>query len=150
MTTIKNKVLIDLSNKGLFTLDYSGLDAKGGYKVLRTVTALRKAAAALEQERAAILKERVGADDMRKAQQYERATDKTAEGIITAEEYSAIMLRFVAALGLIKELLEDEVEVDARPLDFETYFTLKKANKDVLTADADVLLEGLLWQEDEE
>lgn len=144
---IKNTDLLAIAGKGLFSLDTAALTAEDGYKVFRTVKALKKAYEAFEEQRVEIIHSKVSDEEQEKARAYERASDKTAEGIISEEEYKGIFAKLEEAAKSLAPLFSDSTEVEARPISFSSYFALKKANKE-LKSDLDVLLEGILWEDE--
>lgn len=147
--TVKNTNLLAMAGRGLFALDTSALNAEEGYKVFRTIKALRKAYEAFEEQRVDLVRTKVSDEEQEKARAYEQAGDKSAEGIISAEEYKAILEKVREAGKAVMPLFGDSSEVDVRPISFSSYFSLKKGNKE-LKSDMDEMLEGILWQDEEE
>lgn len=151
MSKVKMKYadLAAVAQRGVLSVDNSSLEVEDGYKVFRTLRALREAAKTFDEQKAEIVKSRVSEEELGKAQEYERAGDKGAEGLMTKEDYTKVIAKLNEANRLVAKLLEDEVEVEVRPVSFKSYFALKKANKDALKTDMDMVLEGVLWQDDE-
>ena len=156
---IKNIDLLQAVNRGLLNINTSDLTAEEGYKVFRTLKALRKAAEAFEETRMELVRSKVSDEEQEKARAYDEAKDKSAEGLISAEERKAIAGGLISAeerkaiAGRVAEagkavlpLLNDTSEVEVRPVPFTAWFKLKRRN-DVLTTDMDMLLEGVLWQD---
>ena len=146
---IKNIDLLQAVNRGLLNLNISDLTAEDGYKVFRTLKALRKAAEAFEETRMELVRSKVSDGEQEKARAYDEAKDKSAEGLISAEERKAIAEKVEEAGKAVLPLLNDTSEVEVRPVPFAAWFKLKRRN-DVLTTDMDMLLEGVLWQDGEE
>lgn len=146
---IKNIDLLQAVNRGLLNLNTSDLTAEDGYKVFRTLKALRKAAEAFEETRMELVRSKVSDEEQEKARAYDEAKDKSAEGLISAEERKAIAGRVAEAGKAVLPLLNDTSEVEVRPVPFAAWFKLKRRN-DVLTTDMDMLLEGVLWKDEEE
>lgn len=147
--TVKNGDLFTMAWRGLFSIDTSALDADEGYKVFKTIKALKKAYDPLEEQRLELIRSKISDEEREKAIAYEQAGGKSAEGLITAEEYKAIREKDREAQKAVMLLDRDTAEVEVRPIPFASYFSLKKANKG-LKADMDGLLEGILWQDEEE
>lgn len=143
---IKNIDLLQAVNRGLLNLNTSDLTAEEGYKLFRTLKALRKAAEAFEETRLELVRSKVSDEEQEKARAYDEAKDKSAEGLISAEERKAIAGRVAEAGKAVLPLLNDTSEVEVRPVPFTAWFKLKRRN-DVLTTDMDMLLEGVLWQD---
>lgn len=146
---IKNIDLLQAVNRGLLNLNISDLTAEDGYKVFRTLKALRKAAEAFEETRMELVRSKVSDGEQEKARAYDEAKDKSAEGLISAEERKAIAEKVAEAGEAVLPLLNDTSEVEVRPVPFAAWFKLKRRN-DVLTTDMDMLLEGVLWAEEDE
>lgn len=142
---IKNRDLASLSN--ILNLEYSGVEAAQSYKIYKTLRSIRDAITSLEEQRVELIRHHVSDNELRKAQEYEQAHDKTAEGLMSAEEYKQVLEKVLASQDEVKELLEDEVALDVRPVPYTTYFALKKENKNILRPNIDMLLEGIMWQE---
>lgn len=147
--TIKNTELLAIAGRGLFSIDTSSLSAEDGYKAYRTIKALKKAYEAFEEQRMDLVRSKVSDEEQEKARTYEQARDKSGEGIISAEEYKAIVEKVKEAGKAVMPLFGDSSEVDVRPISFNSYFSLKKGNKE-LKSDMDEVLEGILWQDEEE
>lgn len=147
--TLKNIDLLQVVNRGLLNINTSDLTAEEGYKVFRTLKALRKAAEAFEETRMELVRSKVSDEEQEKARAYDEAKDKSAEGFITSEERKAIASKTAEAGKAVLPLLNDSSEVEVRPVTFSAWFKLKRRN-DVLTTDMDMLLEGVLWQDGEE
>ena len=143
-----NRDLMSLS--AILNLEYSGVEPAHSYKIYKTLRSLRDAIKALEEQRADLVRHHVSDDELRKAQAYEQAKDKTAEGLISAAEYAQTLEKLQTAQTEVNELLEDEVSLDVRPVPYTVYFSLKKDNKDALRPNVDMLLEGVMWQENED
>ena len=112
---IKNIDLLQAVNRGLLNLNTSDLTAEDGYKVFRTLKALRKAAEAFEESRKELVRSKVSDEEQEKARAYDEAKDKSAEGLITAEERKAIAGRVAEAGKAVLPLLNDTSEVEVRP-----------------------------------
>lgn len=147
--TVKNSDLLAMAGRGLFAIDTAALNADEGYKVFRTIKALQKAYDVFEEQRVELVRTKVSDEEQEKAKAYEQARDKSSEGIISAEEYKAILEKVREAGKAVMPLFGDSSEVEVRPIPFASYFSLKKANKE-LKADMDGMLEGILWQDEEE
>lgn len=148
--TMKNIDLLQAVNRGLLNINTSDLTAEDGYKVFRTLKALRKAAEAFEETRMELVRSKVSDAEQEKARAYDEAKDKSAEGLISAEERKAIAGKVAEAGKAVLPLLEDSSEIEVRPLTFEAYFGLKAKNGDILRSDMDMMLEGVLWAEEDE
>lgn len=146
---IKNIDLLQAVNRGLLNINTSDLTAEDGYKVFRTLKALRKAAEAFEEARMELVRSKVSDGEQEKARAYDEAKDKSAEGLISAEERKAIAEKVAEAGKAVLPLLNDTSEVEVRPVPFAAWFKLKRRNE-ILTTDMDMLLEGVLWQDGEE
>ena len=146
---IKNIDLLAAVNRGLLNLNISDITAEDGYKVFRTLKALRKAAEAFEETRMELVRSKVSDAEQEKARAYDEAKDKSAEGLISAEERKAIAGKVEEAGKAVLPLLNDTSEVEVRPVPFAAWFKLKRRN-DILTTDMDMLLEGVLWKDGEE
>lgn len=143
---IKNIDLLAAVNRGLLNLNTSDLTAEEGYMVFRTLKALRKAAEAFEETRMELVRSKVSDEEQEKARAYDEAGDKTAGGLISAEERKAIAGRVAEAGKAVLPLLNDTSEVEVRPVPYPSWFKLKRRNE-ILTTDMDMLLEGVLWQD---
>lgn len=140
----------ELAGRGALSLDTSALEVEDGYKVFRTLRSLKEAAKSFDEQKVEIVKSRVPDEELRRAQEYERAGDKTAEGLMSRADYEAVIAKLGEANRLVVKLAEDEVDVEARPVPFKVYHALKKANGGVLKSDVDIALEGVLWKDEEE
>lgn len=149
MKKMKNAEIIALVNRGLLNLDYSNIAAAQSYKIFKTLRAFKDAAKAYDEQRAELVRRHVPDEELGKAQAYEQAKDRTAEGLMSAEDYAKVLEKLRTAQDEVNELLGDEVELDARPVPFEVYFALKKDNRELLRPDADMMLEGIMWKEEE-
>lgn len=147
---IKNIDLLATVNRGLLNINTSDLTAEDGYKVFRTLKALRQAAEAFEESRKELVRSKVSDEEQEKAKAYDEAKDKSAEGLMTAEERRAVAGKVAEAGKAVLPLLEDSSEIEVRPLTFEAYFGLKAKNGDVLRSDMDMMLEGVLWADADE
>lgn len=147
---MKNLDLLAAVNRGVLNLNTSDLTAEEGYKVFRSLKAMRKAAEAFEETRTELVRSKVSDEEQQKAKEYDAAKDRTAEGLVTAEERKAIAGKVEEAGKAVLPLLNDVSEMDVRPVSFEVYYKLKKKNGDVLRADIDMMLEGVLWQDADE
>ena len=148
--SMRNIDLLATVNRGLLNINTSDLTAEDGYKVFRTLKALRKALEAFEESRKELVRSKVSDEEQEKAKAYDEAEDKTAEGLITAEERKVIAGKVEEAGKAVLPLLEDSSEIEVRPLTFEAYFVLKAKNGDVMRSDMDLTLEGVLWAEEDE
>ena len=148
--SMRNIDLLATVNRGLLNINTSDLTAEDGYKVFRTLKALRQAAEAFEEARKELVRSKVSDEEQEKAKAYDEAKDKTAEGLITAEERKVIAGKVEEAGKAVLPLLEDSSEIEVRPLTFEAYFVLKAKNGDVMRSDMDLMLEGVLWADGDE
>ena len=151
MSNVKMKYadLAAVAQRGVLSVDNSSLEVEDGYKVFRTLRALKEAAKSFDDQKTEIIKSRVSEEELGKAQAYEKAEDKAAEGLMSKADYEKFIAKLNEANRLVAKLVEDEVEVEVRPVSFKSYFALKKANKDVLKTDMDMVLEGVMWQDGE-
>lgn len=140
----------ELAGRGALSLDTSALEVEDGYRVFKTLRALKAAAKSFDEQKGEIIRSRISDEELRRAQEYERAEDRTAEGLMSKEEYVSVIEKLAEANRLIAKVADEDVEVDARPVSFKSYFALKKANGAVLKSDVDFTLEGVLWQDEEE
>ena len=139
-----------LARRGALSLDTSALEVEDGYKVFRTLRSLRDAAKSYDEQKAEIVKSRVSDEELRRAQEYEKAGGRETDGLMSRCDYEAVIAKLAEANRLVARLEEDEVEVESRPVPFKVYHALKKANGGVLKSDVDIALEGVLWQDEEE
>lgn len=133
--------------KGLLALKYNNVGPEDGYKIFRTLRTLRKWVPDIIIQRSEILHQHISDEEIRRMIAYELAVDKSAEGIMSDEEYKAGQKKIDEAGADAAPLLEDETELDVRPVSFNTYYALKEENKDILDFRADDLLEGILWKD---
>lgn len=152
MSAVKMKYadVAGLARRGALSLDTSALEVEDGYKVFRTLRSLRDAAKSYDEQKAEIVKSRVSDEELRRAQEYEKAGGKESDGLMSRSDYEAFIAKLAEANRLIAKLEEDEVEVESRPVPFKVYHSLKKANGGVLKSDVDIALEGVLWKDEEE
>lgn len=149
----RNKLLmLDRNNEvapaGLLALNYSGIGAEDGYKVYRTLRSIRPWFMDMVAQQNEIVHKHLTDDEIRGMIAYETAVDRTAEGIMSDEEYQACQVKYAEANIDIQPLLEDESDIDIRPVSFQVYYKIKEANKEILNFCADDLLEGILWVEE--
>lgn len=152
MSAVKMKYadVAGLARRGALSLDTSALEVEDGYKVFRTLRSLRDAAKSYDEQKAEIVKSRVSDEELRRAQEYEKAGGRETDGLMSRSDYEAVIAKLAEANRLVARLEEDEVEVESRPVPFKVYHALKKANGGVLKSDVDIALEGVLWQDEEE
>ena len=146
--SIKNGDLLASGQAGLLNIDYSQAAPEHGYKVFKTLRALKDAIKDVEEQRSELIRKHVPDDLLGKMQEYERAKDKSADGLMTASEYAEGSKKLQVAFKDVKQLLDDNTDVEARPVPFDIYFAMKKDNKDILRPGLDFLLEGVLWEEE--
>lgn len=152
MSRVKMKYadVAGLARRGALSLDTSALEVEDGYKVFRTLRSLRDAAKSYDEQKAEIVKSRVSEEELRRAQEYEKAGGRESDGLMSRTDYEAFVAKLAEANRLVARLEEDEVEVESRPVPFKVYYALKRANGGVLKSDVDIALEGVLWQDEEE
>ena len=147
--SIKNGDIIGLVNRGLLNIDYTEVDGGQAYKVYRFLRDVRKAAQDIEEQRGELVRRHVSEEELRKAQSYEAALKEKKEPEMSEEDYKAAIAKLSEAGKEVEALMNDTTDIDARPVPFEEYFKMKKANKQFFTTDVDIALEGVLWQEEE-
>lgn len=133
--------------KGLLALKYNNVGPEAGYMIFRTLRTLRKWVADIITQRSEIVHQHISDEEIRRMIAYELAVDKSVEGIMSDDEYMAGRKKLDEAGADVAPLLEDETELDVRPVSFQTYYALKESNKDILDFRADDLLEGILWKD---
>lgn len=148
--SIKNGDITGLVNRGLLNIDYTEVDGGQAYKVYRFLRDMRKAAQDIEEQRGELVRRHVSEEELRKAQAYEAALKDKKEPEMSEEDYKAVIARLLEAGKEVEALMNDTTDIDARPVPFEEYFKMKKANKGFFTTDVDIALEGVLWQDEEE
>lgn len=148
--SIKNGDITGLVNRGLLNIDYTEVDGGQAYKVYRFLRDMRKAAQDIEEQRGELVRRHVSEEELRKAQAYEAALKDKKEPEMSEEDYKAVIARLSEAGKEVEALMNDTTDIDARPVPFEEYFKMKKANKGFFTTDVDIALEGVLWQDEEE
>lgn len=146
--SVRNGDLLAFGQAGLLNIDYSQAAPEHGYKVFKTLRALKDAIKDVEEQRSELIRKHVPDDLLGKMQEYERAKDKSADGLMTASEYAEGSKKLQVAFKDVKQLLDDSTDVEARPVPFDIYFAMKKDNKDILRPGLDFLLEGVLWEEE--
>lgn len=147
---IKNGELVALVNRGLLNIDYTEVDGEHAYKVYRFLRDVRKAVMDIEEQRGELVRRHVSEEELRKAQAYEAALKDKKEPEMSEEDYKAVIARLSEAGKEVESLMNDTTDIDARPVPFEEYFKMKKANKGFFTTDVDIALEGVLWKDEEE
>ncbi len=145
--SIKNGDIIGLVNMGILNVDYSEVDGGQAYKVYRFLRDVRKAAQDIEEQRGELVRRHVSEEELRKAQAYEAALKDKKEPEMSEEDYKAVIARLSEAGKEVEALMNDTTDIDARPVPFEAYFKMKKANKQFFTTDVDIALEGVLWKD---
>lgn len=147
---MKNIDIDALVKAGFTKLNYKGLEPTAGFKVVRFNSELRKAYAALEEERVGIIKETLG-DKLEAFEEHNKWLQSNKEGelpekALSEEEYNAALEEITP---LIKELYNAEGEVKLNPLTFEQYMKLAEINEDKNLFDPIVTeaMEGVLWEE---
>lgn len=145
--SVKNGDLLAFGQAGLLNIDYSQAAPEHGYKVFKTLRALKDAIKDVEEQRSELIRKHVPDDLLGKMQEYERAKDKSADGLMTAAEYAAGAKKLKGAFKDVSQLLDDSTDLEARPVPFDIYFAMKKDNKDILRPGLDFLLEGVLWED---
>lgn len=148
--SIKNGDIIGLVNRGLLNIDYTEVDGGQAYKVYRFLRDVRKAAQDIEEQRGELVRRHVSEEELRKAQAYEDALKEKKEPEMSEEDYKAAIAKLSEAGKEVEALMNDTTDIDARPVPFEEYFKMKKANKGFFTTDVDIALEGVLWKDEEE
>lgn len=148
--SIKNGDIIGLVNRGLLNIDYTEVDGGQAYKVYRFLRDVRKAAQDIEEQRGELVRRHVSEEELRKAQSYEAALKEKKEPEMSEEDYKAAIAKLSEAGKEVEALMNDTTDIDARPVPFEEYFKMKKANKQFFTTDVDIALEGVLWKDEEE
>lgn len=148
--SIKNGDIIGLVNRGLLNIDYTEVDGGQAYKVYRFLRDVRKAAQDIEEQRGELVRRHVSEEELRKAQSYEAALKEKKEPEMSEEDYKAVIAKLSEAGKEVESLMNDTTDIDARPVPFEEYFKMKKANKQFFTTDVDIALEGVLWKDEEE
>lgn len=133
--------------KGLLALNYNNVGPEDGYKIFRTLRTLRKWVPDIITQRSEIVHQHISDEEIRRMIAYELAKDKRADGIMSDDEYKAGQKKLDEASTDVAPLLEDESELDVRPVSFNTYYALKEENKNILDFMADDLLEGILWKD---
>ena len=168
-TGIRNGEIVSLVNMGILNVDYSSVDGAQAYKVYRFLRDLRKAAQDIEEQRGELVRRHVSEEELKKAQAYEAALKEKKEPEMSGEDYRAVA--YEAALKEKKEpemsgedyraviaklseagkevaaLMNDTTDIDVRPVPFEEYFKLKKANRELFRPSVDMALEGVLWKD---
>ena len=148
--SIKNGDIIGLVNRGLLNIDYTEVDGGQAYKVYRFLRDVRKAAQDIEEQRGELVRRHVSEEELRKAQAYEAALKDKKEPEMSEEEYKEVIAKLSEAGREVESLMNDTTDIDARPVPFEEYFKMKKANKEFFSTDVDIALEGVLWKDEEE
>lgn len=147
---MKNGELVALVNRGLLNIDYTEVDGGQAYKVYRFLRDVRKAAQDIEEQRGELVRRHVSEEELRKAQAYEAALKDKKEPEMSEEDYKAVIAKLSEAGKEVEALMNDTTDIDVRPVPFEEYFKMKKANKGFFTTDVDIALEGVLWKDEEE
>lgn len=147
---ISNGELVALVNRGLLNIDYTEVDGGQAYKVYKFLRDVRKAVMDIEEQRGELVRRHVSEEELRKAQSYEAALKEKKEPEMSEEDYKAVIAKLSEAGKEVESLMNDTTDIDARPVPFEEYFKMKKANKGFFTTDVDIALEGVLWKDEEE
>lgn len=147
---MKNGELVALVNRGLLNIDYTEVDGGQAYKVYRFLRDVRKAVMDIEEQRGELVRRHVSDEELRKAQAYEAAKKENKEPEMSKEEYKAVIAKLSEAGREVESLMNDTTDINVRPMPFAEYFKMKKANKGFFTTDVDIVLEGVLWQDEEE
>lgn len=146
---IKNGNILQIVNLGILDIDYSCIESENGYKVFKTLRAIKNAAKEIDSQRAEIVKQHITDEELAKMREYEDAKGEKRENLISPEEYASGTEKINAATKEISHLFDDETTIDVRPIPFKAYFELKKANKEKLNNAMDDILEDILWKDEE-
>lgn len=147
---INNGELVALVNRGLLNVDYTEVDGGQAYKVYKFLRDVRKAVMDIEEQRGELVRRHVSEEELKKAQSYEAALKEKKGQEMSEEDYKAVIAKLSEAGKEVEALMNDTTDIDARPVPFEAYFKMKKANKQFFTTDVDIALEGVLWKDEEE
>ena len=148
-TGIRNGEIVSLVNMGILNVDYSSVDGAQAYKVYRFLRDLRKAAQDIEEQRGELVRRHVSEDELKKAQAYEAALKEKKEPEMSGEDYRAVIAKLSEAGKEVEALMNDTTDIVVRPVPFEEYFKLKKANRELFRPSVDMALEGVLWKDED-
>lgn len=128
---MKNYEIILLAQRNALKLDTTTLDSAHAYKVLKFRRAVQEAFKKLQEAEKDLIEQcKLTLDD---------------KGMIQGEEESRKKFTEMQA-----ELYKDEVAVETKTLPYEQWHELQKANKQLVDANVEDTLEGVLWVAPEE
>lgn len=143
---------MSLVNAGFASLNYKGMGASAGFKVVRFCAELDKANKAIEEERVDLIKRTLG-DRLEAFNAYQQWAQKKEgelpEGAMTEDEAKTVLEELVP---LINELFNAEADIKLNPLTEEEYYALVEANDKIELGNAQITmtLKGILWEEKKE
>lgn len=138
--------ILNLANAGVFSVSANSLDAAHAYKVIKFKSAVRKAAAAIDEAQKELTKE-AGIED---PQAFDKERSELIKSKANPERLAELNAQFGRLMELRDKFYNDDVELEGvKTIPYDQFFALQKENKDLehkpLDAFAD-LLEGVLWE----
>lgn len=134
---MKNNVIFNLVQGGVLTATAHTVSAQAAYALYKLKKNLTKAYEDLDEKRQELIKQADIQDLINK----ENLTDEEKERLLKAD-------------GMVRELFDDETEVQVTPVSYDDWHKLQIENasdkKDIFNYDAESALENIFWKAPED
>lgn len=153
--------IITLVNCGILSMTAHDLGAKEAYKAFRLKKEVERIFKEILDEQKAIKEDNGLTEEV--MNNIQKIMDKVNVRANATEDERQLLLDFNeknrVVTGLIKEANKSEVTIDIKTISYEDWRTLQEENKakeingktyDILGGEAEVILEGVFWEEPKE